>query len=168
MRIFTVILDVIMAVNMAVAVVVSFTAVFFRYVIGSSLVWAFELSLALLTYMTFIGCYAALRHDKHLRVDVIVKMFPRIPQAIFFILAQLTVLLVAVVMIGWGFEQFMRFRSETTLVMAIPRGYLYIIIPLSGLAIGIETICRLVAGLGRVLRGEYPEDQDMAGSDYDV
>lgn len=160
MRVIDKIVDAIMAANMLFAVVIAATAVFYRYVLDSSLSWSFELLLVLLTYMTFIGCYAAMRRGTHLRVDVIVRMLPRIPQTIVFVFAQLLILLVAVVMVRWGFEQFMRFGDRNTTMLEIPRGYLYIIIPISGLAMALETIRQLIRGIRRCLRGELPEEPE--------
>ena len=163
MRIIDHIVDAIMAANMALAVAIAFAAVIFRYVIGSSLAWSFELLLMLLTYMTFIGCYAAMRRDQHLRVDVVVRKLPRIPQTIAFVCAQLLILLVATVMFWWGIEQTGRFWDRSTTMMDIPQGLIYIIIPISGFAMAVDTIVRLVNGLRRVLRGELPEDGALAG-----
>lgn len=158
------ILDAIMAAILFAAVVVAFLAVIFRYVIGSALVWSFELSLALLTYMTFIGCYAALRRDAHLRVDVVVRRLPLVPQTTFFVLAHLMILLVAGVMVYWGAKQLLLFGHQTTTVMAIPRGVLYAIIPISGFAMATDSLYRLVVGLRRALGGMPPEDPDAGFS----
>ena len=68
------IIDAIMAVILAASVVIAFIAVVFRYVLNSALSWSFEVSLILLTYLTFIGSYTALRRGAHLKVDVIANM----------------------------------------------------------------------------------------------
>lgn len=149
-----------MAVNMLFAVVIAAAAVFYRYVLGSSLSWSFELLLILLTYMTFIGAYAAMRRGMHLRVDVVVRMLPRVPQTIVFVLAQSLILLVALVMVRWGFELFMRAGDRSTTMLELPRGYLYIIIPISGMAMALETAHQLFRGVRRFLRGEMPEEPE--------
>jgi|GEM_PF-877171 len=150
-------IDAVMAASMALAVVIGFTAVIFRYVIGSSLTWSFEVMLVLLTYMTFVGCYAALRRGQHLRVDVLVRMLPRIPQTIVFVAAQLLVLMVTLTMCWWGFEFYQRAGTRTLTMTDIPRAWVYIIIPLSGLAMTLDTLARLGIGLHRVARGQSPE-----------
>lgn len=160
MRIIDKIVDAIMAANMLFAVVIAAAAVFYRYVLGSSLSWSFELLLILLTYMTFIGAYAAMRRGMHLRVDVVVRMLPRVPQVIVFVLAQSLILLVALVMVRWGFELFMRFGERSTTMLELPRGYLYIIIPISGMAMALETAYQLFRGIRRFLRGEMPEEPE--------
>jgi len=48
-------LEAICAALLAATVLIAFTAVIFRYVLGSALSWSFEASLALLTYITFLG-----------------------------------------------------------------------------------------------------------------
>jgi len=129
--------------------------VIFRYVLNSALSWSFEVSLILLTYLTFIGSYAA-----HLKVDVIANMLGPIPRLIVFLLAQVVILGVSLVMVIWGAEQALKFASQTTTILEMPRGPIYAIIPLSGLVMGIETLARLIRGLRRAVRGEAPEQPD--------
>jgi len=61
--------------------------------------FVFEASLALLAYITFVGCCLALRQNNHLKVDVFVRLLPRAGQAVVFILIQCTIITIAVVML---------------------------------------------------------------------
>lgn len=157
MRIVDRIVDAIMAGVLAILVVIAFVAVIFRYVLGSALSWSFEASLILLTYLTFIGCFAALRRGAHLKVEVVAHMLPLPARLTVFVIAQLTILVVCTVMVVWGAEQAIRFADQTTTIIEMPRGPLYAIIPLSGFAMGLDTIIRLVRGIARAVRGNAPE-----------
>ena len=151
-----------MAALMAAAVTIAFLAVIFRYVIGQSLSWSFEALLALLTYMTFIGAYLALRRGAHLRINLIVKLLPPIGQTGVFVFNQVVIGLVALVMLLWGGEQALKFAARTTTVMQMPLGPLYAIVPLSGMAMLVESVIAIVRGLRRVRAGlpaEREEDQ---------
>jgi len=150
------IIDGIMAGILAASVVIAFVAVIFRYVLNSALSWSFEVSLILLTYLTFIGSYAALRRGAHLKVDVIANMLGPVPRLIVFVLAQVVILGVSVVMVIWGTEQALKFTSQTTTILEMPRGPISAIIPLSGLFMGIDTVARLIRGLRRAVRRESP------------
>lgn len=153
------VLEAIVAAIMAVTVVIAFAAVIFRYVIGQALTWSFEALLALLVYMTFIGAYLALRRGAHLKIDVVVRMLPLRAQAGLFLFNQLVIAGVGAVMLIWGSQQALRFAARQTIVMELPLGPLYGIIPLCGLGILIEALLRIPAGLRRVGQGLAPEDE---------
>ena len=141
------------------AYLIAFVAVIFRYVLDAALSWSFEASLILLTYLTFVGCFAALRRGAHLKVDVLAHALPPPARLVAFVAAQVVILAVCTVMVIWGAEQTMKFGSQTTTLIEMPRGPLYAIIPLSGLAMAIDTLARLVRGLRRAAQGEPPETE---------
>lgn len=146
-------IDAVMAVSMALTVILGFVAVFFRYVIGSSLAWSFEVMLVLMTYITFIGCYAALRHNKHLRVDILVNALPRTLKIMAIVSAHFLVLLVTMSMLKWGLELYQSTGSRTLTMTGIPQKWVYIIIPISGAAMTINTIVHLSCDLRKFLKG---------------
>lgn len=152
------VLDALMATLMATAVGVAVAAVFFRYVIERSLVWSFEASLALLCYMTFVGAYVALRRGAHLRVDVLVVRLPLPLRGLVFLMCQAIIAAVCIVMIYWGTQQTLKFADRTTTVMELPLGYLYVVVPLSGLGMLIECVLQTFRGLRRLRAGNPPDD----------
>ena len=70
------ILEAICAALLLATVVIGFMAVIYRYVFDNALSWSFEALLGLLTYITFIGAYLALRKNAHLRVDLLASALP--------------------------------------------------------------------------------------------
>lgn len=148
------ILGAICAALLAATVLVTFVAVIFRYVIGSSLSWSFEASLAFLTYLTFLGCYLAMRKNAHLKVEVLVARLPLAMQALVFAFNQCVILAIAGIMVVYGVRQTTMFHSQTTLVMELPVYLLYAAIPMSGLLMGIQSMVELVGSFGRWRRGE--------------
>lgn len=50
--------------------------VFYRYVLGSGLVWADEVPGFLLVWIAFLGAYLAARQDGHIAFDMLVESFP--------------------------------------------------------------------------------------------
>ncbi|WP_137389032.1 TRAP transporter small permease [Rhodoligotrophos defluvii] len=159
-------LEVIVAVLMAATVVIGFAAVVARYVVGQSLGWSYEAMQALLVYMTFVSAYLALRRGAHLKIDVLVRMMPISGQTVLFLLNQAIIAAVGFVMFWWGGEQALRFWSRETLVLELPLGPLYGIIPLAGLGILIEALIVIPAGLRRARAGEAPDQvPDAFGSE---
>lgn len=50
--------------------------VFYRYVLGSGLVWADEVPGFLLVWIAFLGAYLAARQEGHIAFDMLVESFP--------------------------------------------------------------------------------------------
>ncbi len=148
------ILEVICAALLGATVLITFIAVIFRYVLGSALSWSFEASLALLTYLTFVGCYLAMRKNAHLKVEVLVAKFPALAQVMVFTMNQLVIIAIAAVMVVYGMRQMTMFHSQTTLVLELPLSLLYAAIPLSGLLMALQSITELWGGVGRWRRGQ--------------
>ncbi len=148
------ILEVICAGILAATVLIAFIAVIFRYVIGSALSWSFEASLALLTYLTFLGCYLAMRKNSHLKVEVLVTKLPAAPQMLVFAFNQIIVFAIAAIMVIYGARQVLLFHDQTTLVMELPKSLLYAAIPLSGLLMGLQAVMELMSGIRRWRRGD--------------
>jgi len=148
------ILEAICAALLAATVLIAFTAVFFRYVLGSALSWSFEASLALLTYITFLGAYLAARKSAHLKVEVLVARLPIRAQALVFSLNQLIILGIAYVMVRYGVRQVWMFHDQKSLVIELPLSLLYAAIPLSGVLIGSQAVTEWIEALRRAGRGQ--------------
>ncbi len=148
------ILEAVCAALLAATVLITFIAVIFRYVIGAALSWSFEASLVLLTYLTFIGCYLAMRKNAHLKVEVLVARFPILVQALVFTVNQCVIFAIAAVMVIYGLRQTVMFHSQTSLVMELPLSLLYAAIPLSGLLMALQAATETLSGLARWRRGE--------------
>jgi TRAP-type C4-dicarboxylate transport system permease small subunit len=158
MLIFDRILEAFTAALLFMTAAITFMAVIMRYVFDSSLSWSFEALTILLTYITFVSAYLALRKGVHLRIDIIIRKMPVLFQTCFFILANLSMLCVTGVMIYWGFIQAFKFPGQVTEVMRIPVSAIYIVIPLSGTAMFAQILCHMYAGIRRSIRGMPPED----------
>lgn len=162
------VLEAICTALLVATVLIAFTSVIFRYVIGSALTWSFEASLALLTYLTFIGCYLALRKQSHLKVEVLVHLMPLPAQLVCFLVNQFLIIGIALVMAYYGGRQTYLFYEQTTLVMEISKGYFYAVIPLSGVLMALDSMVTLYAGIWRYARGEMPVETSGPPSHADI
>jgi TRAP-type C4-dicarboxylate transport system permease small subunit len=137
---------------------IAFIAVITRYLMGFSLAWSFEVLMIMLTYITFICAYLALRKKMHLRIDFLYHRMPFVIQSVCFFIVYLVIASVAVVMVYWGFQQAFKFPGQVTEVMRIPVSTIYVVIPLSGLAILMSAIITIYHGFQRWRKGLSPEE----------
>ncbi|MAS11967.1 MAG: C4-dicarboxylate ABC transporter permease [Nitratireductor sp.] len=158
------ILEAICAALLLATVVIGFMAVIYRYVFDNALSWSFEALLGLLTYITFIGAYLALRKNAHLRVDLLASALPRPGRLILFLCNQALIGLIGLLMLRQGWRQTVLFQDQTTQVLEISNAYLYAAIPVCGLLICIDAITRIFIGLRRFSTGqELFDDAPMSG-----
>lgn len=158
------VLEAICAALLLATVVIGFMAVIYRYVFDNALSWSFEALLGLLTYITFIGAYLALRKNAHLRVDLLASALPRPGRLILFLCNQALIGLIGLLMLRQGWRQTVLFQNQTTQVLEISNAYLYAAIPVCGLLICIDAITRIFIGLRRFSTGQEPfDDAPMSG-----
>lgn len=148
------ILEAIVAGLLVAAVGVAFVAVIYRYVLGSALSWSFEISMALLTYITFFGSYLALRKGAHLKVDILVRRLPLRARGILFLANQGLIALIGWIMAYHGFRQVERFMGQTTTVLEISTAWYYAAVPIAGALMLLDATVSAINGTRRLLRGE--------------
>ncbi|UCH19851.1 MAG: TRAP transporter small permease subunit [Deltaproteobacteria bacterium] len=152
------VLEAISVLLLFVSALIAFIAVITRYLLGFSLAWSFELLMIMLTYITFICAYLALRKKMHLRIDFLYRRMPFVLQSVCFFIVYLVIAGVAVVMTYWGFQQTFKFPGQVTEVMRIPVSVVYIVIPLCGLAILMSAFITIYQGIRRYREGLLPEE----------
>lgn len=161
------ILEGVIASLLVAAVCVAFVAVIYRYVLNSALSWSFEVSLALLTYITFMGGYLALRKGAHLKVDLLLRHLPVRARAVLFIGNQALIALIGWIMAWHGGRQVLRFVDQTTNVLEISTAWYYAAIPIAGALILADALITVGRGIGCLVRGEDPAPpaDDMPSAD---
>jgi TRAP-type C4-dicarboxylate transport system permease small subunit len=147
------ILEAIIAGLLVAAVGVAFVAVIYRYALDSALSWSFELSLALLTYITFLGAYLALRKGAHLKVTLLVDRLPRPLRGVSFLFNQMLIAMLGWIMLWHGGRQVMRFADQTTTVLEISTAWYYAAIPVAGGLILLDAIWLMGVGAIRLFQG---------------
>ncbi len=95
-------------------------------------IWTEELSRFLFIWMIMLGSMIGVREGTHFVVDVLPDLPPR-ADALVQIVANVFVLVFALVFLGWG-VQFVRFGWYQTSELAdLPMGFIFIAWPLAGL-----------------------------------
>lgn len=73
-----------------VVIIVTFGwLVYGRYVLNNTPTWVEQLSLLLVSYITFLGAAVGVRRNSHLSIDFVRESFPTIPRVIMRYLADL-------------------------------------------------------------------------------
>jgi len=85
-----------------IQMVVVFTAVTFRYVFHSPLVWGDELARYLLVFITFIGGYTAMREGMLAKIDLLIEAIPDRPKRVLIFAVQLSIFLFAALLVYYG------------------------------------------------------------------
>ena len=136
----------------------SVTADIVTRTIGHPWLWLQEVTSTLFIYAIFIGAAVATRRNDHLYLTAISESMHGVPRLIVEVALRIVVLAVAVCLIWYGYQNFLRGFGSFRLPSGTPIASLYAVIPLSGVLIALFAIEQLVNGLVRGF--DHPEPQD--------
>lgn len=123
---------------MALLVIVVFLQVIFRFILNSPLAWTEELARYSLIWLTFLGASYAMSLKAHIGMEFFVNLFTVSIRKILYILATVASLVFFLLMIVEGYDLAMQGMSQTSPVLRIPMGVIYMIIPVSGVILIIN------------------------------
>ncbi|HYC46427.1 MAG TPA: TRAP transporter small permease [Burkholderiales bacterium] len=124
----------------SVLVTVVAAAVFWRYVLNDSIVWAEELSRYLFVWISFLGGGLGVGTNIHVGVDSIVELLPERPKLVVQIAVELLIVAFTTVLIwvGWQFMMF-GMRSDA-LLLPIKMGHVYMAVPAGGVVMLLNVL----------------------------
>jgi TRAP-type C4-dicarboxylate transport system permease small subunit len=134
-------------VALVVVSVVIFFGVYRRYVLNSAASWPEPMSTLLSIVITLFGAAACYRMRIHMRVGLVVELFPPLGQRLLNILAELLVAALGVVMMVWGGALVQTTWNQV--IAEIPElrtGITYLPIPLAGAILLLFVVERLWLG----------------------
>jgi len=145
-----------MAVTVAILIVPVTLQIISRYTaLIPAWIWTEELSRFLFIWMIMLGSMIGVREGTHFVVDVLPDLPPR-ADALVQIVANVFVLVFALVFLWWGI-QFVRFGwYQTSELAELPMGFIFIAWPLAGLTWVLFLGEAFVASF-RALAGKPPE-----------
>ena len=138
----------------------SVTADIVTRTIGHPWLWLQEVTSTLFIYAIFIGAAVATRRNDHLYLTAIAEAMHGAPRMIVEIAIRIVVLGVAVCLIRYGYQNYLRGFGSFRLPSGTPIASLYAIIPLSGVLIALFTIEQLVNGLRNGFDHPEPREDD--------
>lgn len=124
-----------------VALVSLFVNVVLRYGFNYALAWSEELVREVIIYTTLIGCSAAIKQRKMIKIDASVQLLPKLKMPLTFFSNLVTVIFsFLIIYYGWLMVLMQIRTHQKTIVMQIPLAYLYMILPVMGVCMLIRTI----------------------------
>lgn len=104
--------------------------------------WSEEIVLTLMTYMAVLSASMALRRNAHIRMDALDRFLPKKVIKLLDILADLAVLIFAVIMIkeGWSYASGLGSKGFYTSLPKLSRFWMYFPIPLAGVTMVVFEI----------------------------
>lgn len=112
-----------------------------RYGFNYSLAWSEELVREVIIVTTFIGISAATKARAMVKADIVVQLVPSLKLPLTFF-ANLVALLFSGMMIyyGWKLVVMQAATRQATIIMEIPLQYLYSILPIMGIMMGLRVL----------------------------
>lgn len=138
----------------ATLITVVSAAVFWRYVLNDSVVWAEELSRYCFIWVTFLGGGLGVGKNIHVGVDSLVMLLPQQPRKIVEVGVEIAIVIFLITLIAVG-VQFMQFgMNSRALMLQIPMGYVYAAVPAGALVMLANVLLNLQRHVREVLKGE--------------
>ena len=119
------VLNVLIAVFLAVMVVLVFGNVVLRYGFNSGITLSEELSRWLFVWMTFLGAIVAMKEGAHLGSDTLVSRLPIVWQKAFLVIGHVLMLFVCWLLFRGSYEQVLINMDSASPVMEVSMGYFY-------------------------------------------
>jgi TRAP-type C4-dicarboxylate transport system permease small subunit len=134
-----------------------FANVALRFLTDHSILWVEEVSRYLMIWLTFLGAGLVLRYGGHIGIDALQEQFPRAGPAL---RGGIFVMLLGFFgfMVWVGTRYAMRTWTQTTPVMEIPVGFVYLAMPI-GFALLIVHL--LLMGRGYVTNRAFLVDEEF-------
>jgi TRAP-type C4-dicarboxylate transport system permease small subunit len=123
------------------ALISLFINVVLRYGFNYSLAWSEELVREVIIYTTFIGCSVAIKNRSMIKIDALVQLFPVLKLPFNYISHLATIIFSCMVIYyGWLMAAHQVITHQKTIIMQIPKVFLYAILPVMGILMLIRTI----------------------------
>lgn len=137
-------------------VLIVFANVVARYYLSASLAWSEELARFMLIWLVFLGAILAYAGDEHLGLDILVNQMPRKGRLALAIATDIMIMFALwLVMVG-GYQMTIDSWDWEAPATNIPFGWTYLVIPLSGAVMILQSLLKLYAH-ARALFGKEGE-----------
>jgi TRAP-type C4-dicarboxylate transport system permease small subunit len=136
--------------------------VFNRYIVKSPLSWGEPVVLMFMVYMALVSAALAIRKDSHIRMQIIDFFLPRKAVAFFRGAAHVCIFFFGIFMIWNGWKFTIQAGRNLMTGVGIKSLWLYVAVPVAGVAICLMEIERLINCIDRIKRGVMLEGGSIA------
>lgn len=130
--------------------------------IGHPWLWLQEVTQTFFIYAIFVGAAVATRRNDHLYLTALSEALHGTPRIVAEVVIRLVVLSVAICLVWFGYQNFLRGFSSFRMPSLTPIASLYAAIPLSGALIALFTVEQLVNGLRNGFDHPEPMEEVIA------
>ncbi|WP_431026813.1 TRAP transporter small permease [Lysinibacillus sp. LZ02] len=123
-----------------IMVILVFIQIVSRVIMSSSFPWTEEVARFMMIWITFLGASVAFQYGAHIGVEALVDRLPAIVRKFFVIVVMLICLSFFVLLIVYGYELASGAFVKTSPALQIPMGYIYYIIPVSGVLMSLNLL----------------------------
>jgi TRAP-type C4-dicarboxylate transport system permease small subunit len=131
---------------MAVMVVMAAAAVFFRFVINSSLAFPDEVVRYFFVWTVFLGAAVALRQNMHAAVEMAVNWLPSRPRRRTVMVANLLCIVFFAILLIYGVQSVITVYPQISPALEISMSFVYAAVPVGALFMLLFAVEALVAG----------------------
>lgn len=124
---------------MVILVVSVFCQITFRF-FGMALTWTEEVSRYSMIWMTFLGAAYAVSTKAHIGMELVVDRMQGVAKKLMIAVAALVSGTFFMMMVVKGYELSMRVMEQTSAVLQIPMGIVYLVIPISGAVLFVNLV----------------------------
>lgn len=142
---------------MVLMVVVVFMQILSRAVIGSSFTWTEEVARFFMIWVIFLGSAIAFRYGSHISIEAVYNLLSLRWKKIMHVLLTLVCLAFCYFLITKGFVLTQKSFTNLSPALGIPMGYVYMIMPISGIIMAANAVDMLVQFL---TTGEKPKGEE--------
>jgi TRAP-type C4-dicarboxylate transport system permease small subunit len=135
-----ILLEYVVAICTAGFVVLCFLQVFFRYVLNNSISWSEEGSRFLFVIVVFLGGIICVKEKRHTNIDILVNLLPEKIRRKYMLVVYAFMFLFGLFLMYAGFLLARRNMYQLSAVLRVPLGVVYMIIPISGLFMAVNSI----------------------------
>lgn len=130
--------------------------VFSRYVLNFSLRWSEEVPLIMMVWFGFISLALGVKKKLHISIEVFFTFFPEPAQKVILKFVDLCILIFGIIMVIYGFKLSVVMMGSTMPATKMPTGYLYAVVPISGLFVAFDSLMSLLG----FIDNEEDDDED--------
>ncbi len=145
--------EVVCSTLLASMVIIVFANVVARYYLSASLAWSEELARFMLIWLVFLGAVLAYVHNEHLGLDILVTHVPRRAAQAITLLADILVLIALYLLAKGGYMMMVDSWSWEAPATEIPFGYIYIVVPIAGGIMFLQTILKMAGSIRAIIKG---------------